>query len=183
MEKFEKAFRLAHQLHHGQTRKGSDIPYISHLLCVSATVLDYGGNQEQAIAGLLHDTLEDCADKITAEELEEEFGEKVKTMVLMASDHVGGHKLPWKERKEKFLIQVASADAQAKLVIAADKLHNARSIRRDLRVDPSAVWDKFYPTKEETQWYYLEILKSLQTDWDHPILIELKEVVSSICHN
>ena len=127
------AFVLHH--HADQTRKGSTIPYVSHLLQVSGAVLEYGGSTDQAIAGLCHDTIEDC--DVTHSQLEEEFGSVVAQIVADCTDTLPGDtpgaKSDWKIRKSRYLAHLADADAASVLVAACDKLHNLSCIVSDVR--------------------------------------------------
>lgn len=157
-EKFSEAVSLAATAHATQFRKGSGIPYISHPLGVASLVIEFGGDEEQAIAGLLHDVIEDGGPQFV-EPIREGFGERVLAMVEACTDGVpdaNGKKAPWKARKEAYLDHLADCSEDALLVSAADKLYNARAILDDL-VDPSvgtAVFDRFTASKSDTLWYY-----------------------------
>lgn len=159
-ERFDRAFKLASELHRSHVRKGTNVPYVSHLMSVAALVLEDGGDECEAIAALLHDALEDHGDRITAEELEAEFGPRVRALVEACTDtppdFSGGRKPPWKERKLAYIAHVAN-EAVPTRVSLADKLHNARSILRDHRLEEEAVWDRFSAEKSETLWYYREL--------------------------
>jgi (p)ppGpp synthase/HD superfamily hydrolase len=179
--KFEEAFTLAFDLHQNQKRKGSPVPYVAHLLGVSALVMDYGGDEEQAVAALLHDTLEDHGDKITLEDIKAKFGERVALIVDFATDGIKGNKLPWKERKSKFIDKIKGSPTDLRLVVACDKLHNLRSIKRSLRMDGESAWDVFSAPKAESQWWYREVVKALSHEWDHVICIELDNLVQDLC--
>lgn len=159
-DQFTKAFKLAAELHRSHVRKGTNVPYMSHLMSVAALVLEDGGSEEEAIAALLHDALEDCGDQITAKQIEEEFDPKVRSLVEACTDtpqdFVGGSKPPWRERKEDYISLVANGHGSR--VSLADKLHNARSILRDHRSDPDGIWERFSVEKAETLWYYRELV-------------------------
>ncbi|TVP78491.1 MAG: HD domain-containing protein [Gemmatimonadales bacterium] len=132
-ERFDQALAEVAKLHRHHLRKGTLVPYLSHLLGVTALVLEDGGDEDEAIAALLHDALEDCPDKISAEEIEEKFGPRVRELVEACTDtppdHTGGPKPGWKVRKERYLEQVAGGHGNR--ISLADKLHNARCILRD----------------------------------------------------
>lgn len=163
-----------------QVRKGSDIPYLTHLLQVMVTVGEHGGTEEQMIAGLLHDSLEDI-EGASVEQVEARFGAPVAEMVLALSDSTSPvSKAPWKERKQAYLDRLAGEPAAIKLVCAADKLHNARSIVRDLGLVGDAVWDRFSATCEETLWYYRTLVTALRTGWSHPLLDEVERAVDEL---
>ena len=154
---FDRAFALASKLHRDHKRKGSEVPYISHLMGVAALVLEDGGDEEEAIAGLLHDALEDCAEQISGEDLEEQFGPRVRELVEACTDtpldFEGGRKPDWKARKDAYIAHIASGELPLRVSLA-DKVHNVRCLLRDHRTEGEAVWDRFSPAKGETLWYY-----------------------------
>jgi (p)ppGpp synthase/HD superfamily hydrolase len=162
---YTEALDYAREQHASQTRKGTQIPYLSHLLGVSALVLDHGGDEDQAIAGLLHDVIEDCGEQHEAA-VRERFGERVARIVLACTDgtHEGKAALDtpgakfadWHRRKLAYLAHLRHADADALLVSCCDKLHNARTIVADLE-DPTVgakVFDRFTAKREGTLRYY-----------------------------
>lgn len=156
-ERFDRAFVRASELHRSDLRKGADVPYLSHLMSVAALVLEDGGDECEAIAALLHDALEDHGDRITADDLEAEFGPRVRVLVEACTDtppnFSGGRKPAWRPRKLDYIARVASGLVPTRVSIA-DKLHNARSILRDHRLEEESVWDRFSVEKSETLWYY-----------------------------
>lgn len=162
-ETFASAVRLACVAHASQVRKGTDIPYIAHPLGVASLVLEFGGNEGQAIAGLLHDVIEDGGPQFIAP-IREQFGSRVLAIVEACTDGIpdeNGVKAPWRERKERYLAHLLETPEDAMLVSAADKLYNARAILNDL-LDPSvgkAVFERFTARKSETLWYYSELAK------------------------
>lgn len=178
--KFDEAFLLAHSLHHSQLRKGTTIPYMTHLMAVASLVGENGGNEEQIIAALLHDVLEDQGHKITVEELCERFGETVAEIVVACSDAQDSPKPPWQERKESYLAHLKTASPTVKLVSAADKLHNARAIVTDLRRGGSSVWQRFQGGKEGTLWYYQAVVHALEAGWNHPIVADVARTVAEM---
>ena len=153
-ERFDKAFRFAHRLHRDQTRKGTPIPYISHLMTVAALVVEHGGNEDQAIAGLLHDAVEDQGGAETLAKIRTWFGDAVAAIV---SDWTGAWtepKPPWRARKEAYLAAFPGKPAQSLLVSLADKTHNAEAILFDYRVLGDSLWDRFNGGADGTRWYY-----------------------------
>jgi (p)ppGpp synthase/HD superfamily hydrolase len=156
--RFSFALVYAHRLHINQVRKGSNTPYISHLLSVAALVLEDGGNEDEAIAALLHDAVEDCGGTPILEEIRTTFGEQVATLVRECTESETFPKPPWKERKERYLEQLKNSDLGAYRIAIADKLHNARSILMDYHRQGNSVWQKFKGGKEGTLWFYRSIL-------------------------
>ena len=161
---YQDALALAIELHGNQTRKGSDIPYISHLLAVSATVLEYGGTEEEAIAALLHDAVEDAGGAEVKKRIAEQFGDNVARIVEACSDDsqpLGHTKRPWRIRKNHHIEQLRKAPSSVLLITAADKLHNARSLMSDYRQLGDAVWDRFNAEPEDILWYYRTVMEAL----------------------
>lgn len=174
------ALRFAADAFAHKARKGSGVPYVSHLLAVTTTVMEHEGTLEQCLAAILHDYLEDIEGG-SADELEQRFGPRVRVLVEGLSDSTTpARKAPWKERKLAYLAHLRDADAELKLVSAADKLHNARSIVRDRARLGDAIYERFTAPKSETLWYYRAVLEALSTGWSHPILGELAEVVRAL---
>ncbi len=154
--RFEDALVYTAQLHSSQRRKGSNVPYLSHLMAVAATVLEFGGTEDEAIAGLLHDAVEDQGGAATLAVIEKRYGKTVAAIVAGCSDTDVVPKPPWKARKQAYLAHLQSASDGVLLVSAADKLHNARAILADLR-NPAVgdtVWSYFKASKADTLWYY-----------------------------
>ncbi|MFW6079654.1 MAG: HD domain-containing protein [Gemmatimonadota bacterium] len=181
-ERFERAFRLACELHRHDLRKSTTVPYLAHLMSVAALVLEDGGDEDEAIAGLLHDALEDHPDEITAEELEERFGARVRELVEACTDtppeYTGGQKPPWRKRKERYIEHVRSWESPNRISLA-DKVHNARSILRDHRRHGDEVWERFKPTGEQTLWYYRSLVEAYRdAGADGYLVEELDRVVS-----
>ncbi|MBK7581434.1 MAG: HD domain-containing protein [Myxococcales bacterium] len=162
-----------------RARKGSGVPYLSHLLAVAACVSEHGGDEEQTIAALCHDYLEDIPGADAAL-LESRFGARVARLVVGLSDSVTQPKPPWKERKLAYLAKLRDEPDELKLISAADKLHNASAILRDHRAIGEAVWDRFTATRDETLWYYRGVLSALGTGWNHPLLDELSTAVRAM---
>ena len=158
-DRFKRAFDLALELHGKQTRKGSEIPYMGHLLGVTSIVIDDGGSENEIIAALLHDGPEDAGGEETLARIRNEFGDEVAEIVEHLSDTFEDPKPPWKARKEAYLadLKALPADDFGRKVLRvslADKLHNVRSILLDRYEVGEAIWDRFSAPKEESLWYY-----------------------------
>jgi (p)ppGpp synthase/HD superfamily hydrolase len=180
---FDAALFLASELHRTQLRKSSSVPYVSHLLSVAALVLEDGGDEAEAIAALLHDALEDAPDQITAEEIAQRFGSKVRDILACTDaphDYAGGEKPEWQARKSAYLAHIASRTVPYGVSLA-DKVHNARSILRDRLVEGEAVWDRFTATREQTLWYYRGLSAAYREAGASGFLIdELERIVGEL---
>jgi len=152
--RFLRAFLFAAEKHAGQTRKASTIPYIAHLMGVASLVLEAAGDEDLAIAALLHDVVEDCGGVPMLREVRRRFGQRVAKVVDGCTDADTFPKAPWRERKEKYIQHLKTADADTRLVSAADKLNNVRSILSDYRAIGESVWSRFNGGREGTLWYY-----------------------------
>ena len=152
--RFDEALVFASRLHAQQMRKGSNIPYISHLLSVAAIVLENGGDENEAIAALLHDAIEDQGGDATRQEIQRRFGQAVVEIVNGCTDADTVPKPPWQARKEAYISHLRSATPSILLVSAADKLHNLRSLRKDYPLVGERLWQRFKTGKEGTLWYY-----------------------------
>ena len=162
-KRFIDALEFAAEKHRRQNRKGTTVPYVSHLLSVAGLVLESGGGEDLAIAGLLHDAVEDAKD-MTGEQMSDcirsEFGDRVADIVDGCSDaksSPGGSKPPWKSRKKAYIKHLSSASIDVLRVSIADKVHNARSIATDQDRFGAVVWDRFTSTSEESRWYYTSL--------------------------
>jgi (p)ppGpp synthase/HD superfamily hydrolase len=182
--RFDLALHFACGLHHQQARKGGYVPYIAHLIGVCALVLEAGADEDQAIAGLLHDAVEDQGGLSTLDTIRHLFGERVAVAVESCSDSTvsdPAKKLPWRQRKEKYLAHLRSANTDALIVSAADKLHNARTILSDYRSIGEELWPRFNARKEEQLWYYGALVKTLQQTTAPKALVgELERVVNEL---
>lgn len=178
--RFKEALEYTVQLHTGQTRKESTTPYIAHLLSVTALVLEAGGDEDVAIAALLHDAVEDQGGFDTLGEIRQRFGERVAAIVDECTDAYTRPKPPWRERKEAYIAHLREASQEARLVSLADKLHNARSILRDLRIYGEETWDKFNGGKEGTFWYYQTLVRVFRETANNRLVNELEQVVTEI---
>src|SRR6266700_4865876 len=151
---FLRAFQFATKMHAGQTRKASTIPYIAHLMAVASLVLEAGGDEDLAIAALLHDVVEDCGGAPMLREVRRRFGSRVAKVVDGCTDADTYPTPPWRERKEKYIAHLQKAAADTRLVSAADKLNNVRSILGDYRAIEESVWSRFKGGRDGTLWYY-----------------------------
>jgi (p)ppGpp synthase/HD superfamily hydrolase len=181
--RFEAALAYAHQVHRGQFRKGTGIPYIAHVLGVAAIVMEYGGGEEEAIAALLHDAAEDGGGEATLAEIRAQFGDIVADIVLGCSDSLvedPEDKLPWLERKQNYLAHLENASPGVCFVSAADKLHNVRSIARDYREHGGEVWDRFQGKRDGTLWYYETVADLLVRRHRSPLTRDLQDAVDEL---
>jgi (p)ppGpp synthase/HD superfamily hydrolase len=178
---FSEALCYATRLHSLQTRKGSGIPYISHLMAVSALVLEYGGNETEAIAALLHDAVEDQGGRERLAEIQSKFGEAVAGIVTGCTDAWTDPKPAWRKRKEDYITHLQEASSSVLLVSAADKLHNSRAILSDYRAIGEALWERFAGRKDGTMWYYRALLIAFrQAGANQRLVAELDRVVSKL---
>ena len=178
--RFEEALLFATKLHAGQWRKGTTIPYIAHLLAVTAIVLENGGNEDVAIAALLHDAIEDQGGDFTRQEIRRRFGDTVVAIVDGCTDSDVYPKPPWRARKEAYIAHLRGASQSVRLVAAADKLHNARAVLADYRVVGESLWLRFHGGKEGTLWYYRSVADALRDSGRTPLIDELGRVVTEI---
>ncbi len=180
--RFREALLYAAELHASQTRKGSDTPYIAHLFAVTAIVLEHGGDEDEALAALLHDAIEDQGGDATRQEIRRRFGDKVTTIVEGCTDTDQTPKPPWRARKEAYLAHLPAASASVRLVSAADKLHNARTLVSDYRQLGEKLWQRFNGGRDGTLWYYRELIKAYRRAGTSPLVEELALVVDEL-HN
>ncbi len=178
--RFEMAIEMALRLHKSLVRKTREIPYLAHLLAVTALVLQDGGSEDEAIAALLHDAPEDQGGIETLTLIQEKFGKNVFQIVEACSDTFDVPKPEWRPRKEAHLEEVKKASSSVHRVIAADKLHNARSLLRDLKEYGNLLWEKFNGGKEGSIWY-LQSMHEILTE-KHPgyLTDELGKVLKEI---
>jgi (p)ppGpp synthase/HD superfamily hydrolase len=152
--RYADALAFTAAAHREQTRKGTAIPYLSHLMSVSALVLEYGGDEDQAIAGLLHDAIEDQGGVAMEAQIRDRFGDRVAQIVRACTDSDVEPKPPWRARKEAYLATLRDKSDDALLVSQCDKLHNATAILEDARSIGPAIWDRFTGKRDGTIWYY-----------------------------
>lgn len=176
-DRFERALVHAARLHRDQRRKGSGVPYISHLLAVCALTIEYGGDEDEAIAALLHDAIEDQGGAAARADILRQFGPRVTEIVDGCTDSDESPKPPWRARKEAYIARVRNASASVKLVSACDKIHNARSLVMDYRVCGEALWARFTGLREGTLWYYRAMVGALGKA---PGVEELDRVVTEL---
>ncbi|MEP0785300.1 HD domain-containing protein [Trichocoleus sp. DQ-A1] len=181
-QRFTDALTFATVLHANQIRKGSGVPYISHLLGVTSIALEHGANEDEAIAALLHDAIEDQGGAATREEIRRRFGDTVTEIVNGCTDAETTPKPPWQERKEAYIAHIPTASTSVRLVSAADKLHNARSILTDYHIVGEAIWERFQAGKQGTLWYYRSLVGAFRKAGSSPLIDELERVVSEIEH-
>ncbi|HSZ02316.1 MAG TPA: HD domain-containing protein [Terriglobales bacterium] len=175
--RFERALLFATRKHAGQHRKGTTVPYVAHLLSVAGLVLEAGGDEDLAIAALLHDVVEDCGGAPMLREICRRFGKRVADVVDGCTDTDLDPKPPWRQRKEDYLKHLRTADADTRLVSAADKLHNVRSIVAAYREIGDRVWERFHGKRDGTLWYYRTLLDELQRKKSSPLMRELERAV------
>ena len=178
---FEDALIYATQAHCDQTRKKTGIPYIAHVLGVTAIALEYGANETEAIGALLHDTVEDCGGAERLRDIQKRYGDDVAKIVDGCTDTDEVPKPPWRARKEAYVAHLKDSDTSTRLVSAADKLHNTRAILADLRRHGPKVFERFSGKKEGTLWYYRALVAAFRRHRDHADLIdELDLVVTQV---
>jgi len=179
-ERFVSAFELAFQLHASQMRKGSDIPYMSHLLGVASMVMEDDGDEDEVIAALLHDAVEDQGGLPTLELIQEKFGPRVTSLVSFCTDSMEIPKPPWNERKLAVLQKVTLASKSEYKILLADKLHNLRTIRNAVKRYGESVWQRFKGGREGSLWYYRELLASFRARGDHPYHDEMESALKAL---
>ncbi len=178
--RFNEAFLFAAEKHATQTRKKTDVPYISHLISVAGLVLEAGGEEDEAVAALLHDVVEDCGGHPVLEEVRQRFGDRVANIVQGCTDAYTIPKPPWKQRKLEYLDVLRRSGDDVRLVSAADKLHNVRTILADYRREGDAVWERFSGRREGTLWYYRAVLDVLCQGTPNRLVDELQRVVTEL---
>ncbi|MGQ9821892.1 MAG: HD domain-containing protein [Thermogutta sp.] len=179
-DRFEHALSWAIALHGEQKRKLSGVPYVGHLLRVCGTVMEYAGDEDEVIAALLHDALEDQNRPGLADEIADRFGSGVLHIIKQCSDREDSPPPPWRKRKEAFLEHLKMADASVRLVTAADKLDNVRNLMTSYRVWGDRVWEHFRGGKEGTLWYYRAAVNVLRHASENPLILELELAVREL---
>lgn len=178
--RFTNAFAFAAELHATQVRKGTAVPYIAHLMAVASLALEHGATEDEAIAALLHDAIEDQGGAVTREAIRSRFGNTVTAIVDGCSDADTIPKPPWRARKQAYIDHLAIASPSVRLVSACDKLHNCRSILTDYRIYGDALWERFKGGKDGTLWYYHSLVQTFQQFGLTPLINELAQVVSEL---
>ena len=178
---FEKALIYATRIHGGKLRKKTRIPYIGHILGVAAIALEYGANETEAIAALLHDTVEDCGGAKRLRDIERKFGKRVARIVEGCTDTDQIPKPPWLERKKDYLAHVRQASMPTKLVSVSDKLHNVRAILMDYREEGEKLWSRFNAGKQGALWYYRALVNAFRGGKRiQPLVQELDRVLTQL---
>jgi GTP pyrophosphokinase len=180
--RFLRAFEFAAEKHKNHTRKASTIPYIAHLMGVASLVLESGGDEDLAIAALLHDVVEDCGGAAMLKEVRRRFGSRVAKVVDGCTDADTYPKPPWRERKENYIARLREEDADTRLVSAADKLNNVRSILSDYREIGESVWSRFNGEREGTLWYYRTLRDEFLKDKPNRVTRDFALEVSKLEH-
>src|SRR4051812_4195725 len=178
--RFQDALGYAAELHAEQKRKGSEIPYVSHLLGVAALVIEAGGDEDEAIAALLHDAVEDQGGAPTREAIRQRYGDRVAAIVVGCTDTDIIPKPPWRQRKEQYVEHIRHAPAEVCRVSVADKLHNARAILADLRRDGASTFQRFNGGRDGTLWYYRALYEAFREAGTNPMVDELGRVVEQM---
>ena len=178
--KFEEAFAYAHDAHRDHTRKGSGAPYIGHLMGVASIVIDDGGSEDEAIAGLLHDAAEDCGGRERLDDIRARFGDVVAKIVEDCTDSWTIPKAPWTERKQKYVEHAKTLAPASLRVSAADKVHNAYAILRDLRNMGDKVWERFNASPDDIVAYYQGLVRSYREAGGGRLVDELDRIVRAI---
>jgi (p)ppGpp synthase/HD superfamily hydrolase len=177
---FEKALTYATRIHGGQLRKKTRIPYIAHIIGVAAIAMEYGANETEAIAALLHDAVEDCGGAKRLRDIELKFGKKVARIVAGCTDTDRTPKPPWLERKKVYVAHVRHAPMPTKLVSASDKLHNIRAILMDYRKEGERLWSRFNGGKQGALWYYRALVKAFTGKRIEPLVQELNRTLTQL---
>jgi GTP pyrophosphokinase len=172
--------RYAAEVHAGQARKGTGVPYLAHLLAVASFVLEAGADEDLAIAALLHDAAEDQGGRARLDDIRTRFGARIAHVVEGCTDSWSEPKEPWMDRKERYVEHAKRLDRDTLLVSAADKVHNAYSILRDLRTHGDEVWKRFKASPDDIIWYYDALVRSFRDAGGHPLVDELERVVRGI---
>lgn len=178
-QRFDDAVSLAVDTFRGKFRKGTTSPYITHLFAVTAIVGENGGDEDQLIAAILHDYLEDVEDA-DVDALEAKFGPRVRRFVEALTDATTHPKPPWRPRKEAYVSHLVGESAELKLISAADKLHNCRAIRADFARMGPAIFGRFTGQRDGTLWYYRAVTEALRSGWAHPLVDELAAEVRAL---
>lgn len=178
--RFEEALLYAVHAHGGQVRKGTETPYIGHLLGVCALTLELGGGEDEAVAALLHDAAEDAGGRARLEDIRARFGEDVATTVEQCTDSFETPKPPWRERKAAYVAHLEEASPAALRVGLADKIYNARSVLRDYRQVGEALWSRFNAGRDDVLWYYRALADAYLRLVPGPYADELARVVQAL---
>lgn len=179
-ERFDGALAYASALHRAQIRKGSNIPYVAHLLGVAALALEAGADEDQAIAALLHDAVEDQGGLPRLAEISEKFGSRVADIVMHCTDSHEEPKPEWRVRKEAYMASLAHKPKDSLLVSLADKTHNIGAIHADYCQVGDAVWARFTGGKDGTLWYYEALAAAFGTHLPGPQAERFSALVAAV---
>ena len=177
---FEKALTYATRIHGGQLRKKTRIPYIAHILGVAAIAMEYGADETEAIAALLHDAVEDCGGAKRLRDIERKFGKDVARIVEGCTDTDQTPKPPWLERKKAYVTHVRRSPMPTKLVSASDTLHNVRAILMDYRKEGEKLWSRFNRGKRGALWYYRSLVSAFNGKRIQPLVQELDRTLTKL---
>jgi len=177
---FEKALTYATRIHGGQLRKKTRIPYIAHILGVAAIAMEYGADETEAIAALLHDAVEDCGGAKRLRDIERKFGKDVARIVEGCTDTDQTPKPPWLERKKAYVTHVRRSPMPTKLVSASDTLHNVRAILMDYRKEGEKLWSRFNRGKRGALWYYRALVSAFNGKRIQPLVQELDRTLTKL---
>jgi len=182
-DRFAEALAFAARVHARQTRKGKDTPYVAHLLGVASLAIENDADEDEAIAALLHDAVEDQGGEPMRAEIERRFGPRVAGLVIALSDSLvdtggGEEKEPWKLRKDRYLDHLRAAGPSVRLLAACDKLHNLRELTRDHRRLGDAVWEHFSAGPDEQRWFYAAVVTVLTDGAAGPVFDDLREALA-----
>jgi len=178
--RFADALQYAWEIHRHQRRKGSGTPYFAHLLAVAGLVMEQHGSEDEAIAALLHDAVEDGGGEVRQREIAVRFGDEVARIVAACSDTTETPKPPFRARKEAHVAHMTACDGSVRLVMLADKLHNAQSVLEDFETLGDALWERFSGRREGTLWYYAAMTDALDRGDGHPLHRRLREIVEKL---
>jgi (p)ppGpp synthase/HD superfamily hydrolase len=184
-ELFDHAVQYANRIHANQTRKGTDVPFMTHLLGVASLVLENGAESEDEVIGaLLHDAAEDQGGRLRLDDIREQFGERVGHIVDACTDSYEDPKPPWRERKQAYIAHVRErvdrqGDEPALRVSLADKLHNTRSILADVREGGDAAFERFNGKRDGTLWYYAALVEAFR-GFPNRMVDELERAVAEL---
>lgn len=178
--RFVDALGYAAGAHAGQLRGGDGQPYIAHLLRVTGLVIQEGGSEDEAIAALLHDAVEDQGGLDRLEDIRGRYGHLVADIVDECTDSYGEPRPPWRQRKEQYLSELERSSPGALLVSLADKLDNVRTMLRGHRVYGDEIWERSGKTPDDARWYYGTLASRFAELRPGPLADELATAVAAL---
>lgn len=178
-ERFEEALAWTSSLHRRQARKRPAVPYVAHLLAVCSLVIEAGGDEDEAIAALLHDAVEDQGGAPLLAEIRSRYGDRVAEIVDGCTDAYESPKPAWRQRKQDFIASLDQASDSVLLVVAADKLHNAQSTIESLQAEGLAVWERFRG-RERALWYYRQVAEAIERRGANSLTRRLRKAVDTL---